>query len=95
MFDSIFEINKKHGFPRVMKLCAMTGLMKKQAIKNRITKQDLVIVTITVVFASRENNPAHYGFEKIIGDPVTYLLKRLYDTEEESHERLLGLPSAD
>lgn len=93
--DTIFEINKKQNFPRILKLKGMTGLMKKQAIEAGIKDDDLVIVTISVIYANHEQTPAHYSFEKIIGDPVSYLLKRLYDSEEKSEDRLEGLPSAD
>jgi len=96
MFENtIFKINKQHKFPKILKLKAMTGLMKKQAIKDGVTEDDLVIVTISVVYADSKHTPAHYSFEKIEGDPVSYLLNRLYDSEEESADRLSGLPSTD
>lgn len=91
--QDFFEKSRKLGFPRIMKLTAMSVEMKKQALKDNVAKDDLVIVRVTTWYSN--DKPGNYSFEKIIGDPVSYLLKKLYETEEESEERLDAIPSDD
>jgi len=50
----------------------LQGKAKAEAEKKKLAPDDLVIVTTTIV-----NSFPQYHVEKIDGDPVSYLLKRI------------------
>lgn len=97
-----YENSRKIGFPRIIKVSAMKGQMRKdfdrwEDYRKRnneiIAESDLVIVRVTTWYS--DSKPGNYSFEKIIGDPVGYLLKKLYEEEEHSEDLLDSLPSDD
>lgn len=55
---------------RIRKVKVLQGRAKEEATKQGLISDDLVIVTTNV------NSLPEYKIEKIIGDPVSYLLKR-------------------
>lgn len=55
---------------RIRKVKVLQGRAKDEAERQRLTPNDLVVVTTTV------NSLPEYHIEKIDGDPVSYLLKR-------------------
>jgi hypothetical protein len=55
---------------RIRKVKVLQGRAKKEAEKNGLNPNDLVIVTTSI------NSLPEYHIEKIDGDPVSYLLKR-------------------
>ena len=79
--------------PSKMKRNFDIGKNYREANNQVIEENDLVIVRVCTWFS--DSTPASYSFEKIVGDPVSYLLKKLYDTEEESQDRLEALASDD
>ena len=91
--QTFFEQSRKLKFPKILKLKGMPKEMQKQATKDGVKEDDLVIVRVTTWYSP--NKPGDYSFEQIIGNPISYLLKKLYDTEEESSDRLDAIPSDD
>jgi len=55
---------------RIRKVKVLKGRAKEEAEKNKLSPDDLVILTTSV------NSLPEYHVEKIEGDPVSYLLKR-------------------
>lgn len=55
---------------RIRKVKMLQGRAKVEAEKQGLAPSDLVIVTTSV------NSLPEYRIEKVVGDPVSYLLKR-------------------
>jgi len=64
-------MNKKEIDIRIRKVKILQGRAKTEAEKQKLSPNDLVIVTTTVNASLPE-----YTIEKIEGDPVSYLMKR-------------------
>ncbi|MFA5306640.1 MAG: hypothetical protein WC365_04265 [Candidatus Babeliales bacterium] len=56
----------------IRKVKILQGKAKDAADKQNLTPNDLVIVTTTI----NKDSPPSYNVEKVIGDPVSYLLNR-------------------
>lgn len=82
-------------FPRIIKVKFLPKKIAKDLGKHNYKPNDLLIVRVTVTYADGKNTPAHYGFEKIEGDPVSYLLKLLTAYREKNADLIHSLPSAD
>lgn len=97
-----FRKSRDIGFPRIMKPKVMKGQMRKDFDTDRdyrqrnniiIEENDLVIVRVTTWYSDKK--PGNYSFEKIIGDPISYLLKQLYDSEEKVEDLHDAIPHDD
>ena len=97
-----YERSRKIGFPKIMKVSTLKGQMRKDFNSDQdywkrngisISENDLVIVRVTTWYS--DSRPGNYSFEKIVGDPVSYLLKKLYEQEERSEDLRDALPSDD
>ena len=55
---------------RIRKVKVLNGRAKSEAEKQKLAPNDLVIVTTSV------NSLPEYHIEKVVGDPVSFLLKR-------------------
>jgi hypothetical protein len=55
---------------RIRKVKVLQGRLKNEAQKQNLNPDDLVIVKTSV------NSLPEYQIEKIVGDPVSFLLKR-------------------
>jgi len=86
------------NFPRIIKVKDMPENIKEQLNedskiwKNVYDSDDLVIVTVTVTYSS--GKPSSFGFEKIEGDPITYLLERCEKYRKENGDLIHSLPEA-
>lgn len=56
---------------RIRQANVLHGRAKDEAVKQGLKPDDLVVVTTTIV-----NSFPEYHVEKIVGDPVSFLLKR-------------------
>jgi len=86
---------EKLAFPRIIKVRCLPKEIAKDLGKHNYQPDDLLIVRVTVTYADGKNTPAHYGFEKIEGTPVEYLLKRCEEYREKNANLIRSLPSAD
>mgnify|MGYP001474711796 CR=1 FL=1 len=100
--QDFYEKSRKLKFPRIIKVSALTKAMKKDfddtkafwKLNNKsIEENDLVIVRVTTWYSN--NKPGNYSFEKVEGNPVSYLLQKLYLEEERSADLIQSLPSDD
>jgi hypothetical protein len=100
--QDFYEKSRKLKFPKIIKVSALTKEMRKDLeswkaylkLNNKsIEENDLVIVRVTTWYSN--DKPGNYSFEKIDGNPVSYLLRKLYLQEERSADLLDSLPSDD
>lgn len=61
---------------RIRKVKVLRGRAKEEAEKQGLTPNDLVIVTTSIIDGFPE-----YHIEKVVGDPTSFLLDKIHDSE--------------
>ena len=73
--NQMLETMEKCVDIRIRKVKVLKGKAKTEAEKQGLSPDDLVIVTTKI------NDLPEYSIEKVVGDPVSYLLGRKKETE--------------